>query len=615
MYPYVKVVTAKQKKAAVNLLKIMYSIDEGTATPQGALSSTEIYAAAALLSIKPGAAADYWDRVEEASMKSGNGEDATTIIKTRDRLRHVIDNISGWSAPDEIDESADNSPEFPSDVFPDMIERYVTSVSDTLQVPRAAVSTALLASTALAAQGKFCVSYIDDTEHTEHLCVYAVVSQHPGERKSATISEVSKPVRAWIAETMPTYKQECAKVSADAKALAAQARGLEKGISKANDTEPEKLEEMQTDLEKILQKKALLQNPPSPHMLLDDTTPEALCRTLESTGETAGIFTAEGDVLRIFGGLYSSGTAANLSLPLKAYSGEQYRHTRASGVGTDIYLESPLLTMCVFAQPELALEFFGNAQLQGRGLPARFLLCTLPRRAGTLKVVNDGHTINKTAAAEYQTTIQDLLSIPRPKDSDPPAIGWTDSAKAVIIPHLQHIQDMMKEGGELYGGLEDYGSKAAAHCIRIAGLLHILKNPCTPNQYEQLDVTEATTPTIAKQIDAETAEHAVKINSYYLQQRIQQSAAADNEPLAEAAELFKSILERTVYSGKAYTSKSLLLNNLRRRKNLDDSLNTLQGLHLIEIATEPGTKREAIYLSPHAAHAELEANADTILDR
>lgn len=45
---------------------------------------------------------------------------------------------------------------------------------------------------------------------------------------------------------------------------------------------------------------------------------------MEVTGETAGIFSDEADFLKILAGLYNSGKAGNLQLPLQAYDGSSF---------------------------------------------------------------------------------------------------------------------------------------------------------------------------------------------------------------------------------------------------------------------------------------------------
>lgn len=621
-YPYVKAAPAESKATAIKLLKAITSIENNLISGAQVVASSEkidLYSAAALLTDDPNKAKLFWEDVNTAFFANcSKVTDAwTTTQKTLARLQHVLGDQGGWNMPDDLEDTAEENAVFPQNVFDSTIERYISSVSDTIQVPRAAAASALLATVALSVQGKFEVSYIDDTGHSEPLCLYVAVTQHPGERKTAVLSEITRPVNQWIAETSPDYNKECAKVKANMKALSAREQGLEKSIKQtasksADDADKtkERLEQLRKDLEEVAKEKATIKQPPSPHKMLDDVTPEAICHTMETTDETAGIFTAEADFLRILGGLYSKGNApANLSLALKAYDRERYRHTRSSG-NLDITLYRPLLTMCVFIQPELSKEFFGNAQLQGRGLPARFVSCSLPRNAGNLRADNSGHKIDRSAYNEYMTTVKYFLDIPRPSRADPtPVLEWEDEAKATIIPYLQHIQDMMKEGGELYGGLEDYGSKAAAHCIRIAGLLHLMKHPCTKKEYME---SEIPAPPLLNQIDKETAEQAMKINEYYMRQRIRQCEAAAAEPVDDAALLFAKILEKTVYKGQAFTNKGNLKNGLRKNGKLqgekfDKLLDDLQSMNIIEIATEPGTKRECIYLSPFAAFKELSA--------
>ena len=357
-------------------------------------------------------------------------EQLALLTKTADRARTVTES-GGWTAA----ENSQTQPEqvaqpFPRGVFPPMLERYLDSAAEHVQVDRAMVGAAMLAACALCLQGRCKIAYPSGSGHDEQLCLYLVIVGSPGERKSSAFSKAVLPVRKWQETRREEYKQELAEYETACKIKAKHAEAIERQLGEKNLTD-EKRQRLGEDLTALALEQEDSTPPISPEILATDTTVEALSNLMEVTGETAGIFSDEADFLKILAGLYNSGKAGNLQLPLQAYDGSSFFRQRGSGT---VFLKRPLLSVCLYAQPALYEEIRSNSDLQGRGMIGRLLFCVPEEMAGH-RDVRKCVKIDKAAEAAYCDLLGDFLDTPQQ-------------------PEETHAEDTVDtRGGGAYAGL------------------------------------------------------------------------------------------------------------------------------------------------------------------
>ena len=555
---------------------------------------------AVLLSDDSKKAKDFLDKV---AMLQGMITDSN-IKKYEETANRLEDLRYGWDKPEMLETPGALTEEFPKNVFPEKVEQYIQTAADTLQVPRAMTAAAALAVTSTAAQGRFKVRHPEQNgKHLEDVNLYLLISAVPGYRKTAVIKEFMRHVYGWKSERIKEFSEESADYKAKMKALDAESKAIEKSISKPDLTDDER-NELTERLQKAERSKASTKKPESPHFLLDDTTAEAVPAVMQATGERAALITAEGTILQIVGGMYSGSNPANVGIFLKGYNAEPFSCNRAKGL--NITLNHPLLTICVFAQPEITAEFLNNGMLTGQGLTDRFLIAEMPPKTEATKADNSGKFINKNAADEYMTTIKYLLDVQAPEYSLTPILDFAEDAGKIMLEYEQSIYNAAVGDGDLTGGLEEYSQKAPAQCERIAALLHILAHPCTPKQYENA----ATCDTLITPISRETTENAIRIHQYFVNQRKHKRDEANMEIAADAQTVLAKILKATMYKGTASCSKATLRNNMNHWKKktpglLDSALTDLQNAGFIEITGEKGKKKELIYISPHLMLEEI----------
>lgn len=537
---------------------------------------------AALLSRNSGQAMEFLLALYEKTKSDKiQPEQYAMLSKTLKRAEAVVE-AGGWQAI----QNGQTEPEsvalpFPRGVFPPMLERYLDSAAEHVQVDRAMIGAAMLAACALCLQGRCKIAYPSGSGHDEQLCLYLVIVGSPGERKSSAFSKAVLPVRKWQETRREEYKQELAEYETACKIKAKHAEAMERQLGEKNLTD-EKRQRLGEDLTALALEQEDSTPPISPEILATDTTVEALSNLMEVTGETAGIFSDEADFLKILAGLYNSGKAGNLQLPLQAYDGSSFFRQRGSGT---VFLKRPLLSICLYAQPTLYEEIRSNSELQGRGLIGRLLFCVPQSMAGKRDVRKCVH-IDKAAEAAYCDLLGGFLDTPQQPESTIPVIPWEHDAAEEMLDYLQTVENSMDDGNPMEQA-KDYASKAGGVAIRIAGVLHMLwtQDPTKP-------------------VSVETAQRAKKLHLYFFSEKLE--AMEQEETREERLErvILKKLFDLTLAQGKAYTTVSSLqrkvknIHGLRTAKELEPFLEAMQSGNQIEIDQQSKNKR-LLYLSPY----------------
>lgn len=101
-----------------------------------------------------------------------------------------------WETPIPFDEIS--TPDFPTESLPGTLAAFVESIAESTQTPEEMAGILSLGVLATAFQSKFTVEITPDWK--EPLCLYCVAVAPPGERKTAVISALTKPVYEYEAE-------------------------------------------------------------------------------------------------------------------------------------------------------------------------------------------------------------------------------------------------------------------------------------------------------------------------------------------------------------------------------------------------------------------------------
>lgn len=537
---------------------------------------------AALLSRDSGQAAAFLPALyEKAKACKVLPEQYAMLTKTMQRANTKAEE-GGWQAvqSDQTEPESVALP-FPRGVFPPVLERYLDSAAENVQVDRAMIGAAMLAACALCLQGRCKIGYPSGSGHSEQLCLYLVIVGSPGERKSSAFAKAVLPVYRWQNARREVYKQELAAYETACKIKEKESEALERQLGEKKITQ-EKRQQLGEDLTALKLEQEEKQPPISPEILATDTTAEALSNLMERTGETAGIFSDEADFLKILAGLYNRGNAGNLQLPLTAYDGAPFSRLRGKGT---MFLSRPLLSICLYAQPTLYEEIRSNSELQGRGLVGRLLFC-VPRQMAGKRNVRKCVRIDKAAETAYCDLLGGFLDTPQQPESTIPVILWEHDAAEEMLDYLQAVEDSMDDGNPMEQA-KDYASKAGGVVLRIAGVLHMLWTQ------------DATKP-----VSVETARRAKELHMYFFSEKMEAMEQEETREERLESTILKKLADLTLAQGKAYTTVSSLqrkvknIHGLRTAKELEPFLEAMQSGNQIEIDQQSKNKR-LLYISPY----------------
>ena len=537
---------------------------------------------AALLSRNSFQAVEFLQALRDNAMLNPLTPEKVALLKSTLQRAEAVKEAGGWQAVQNDQTEPENvALPFPRGVFPPMLERYLDSAAENVQVDRAMIGAAMLAACALCLQGRCKIGYPSGSGHSEHLCLYLVIVGSPGERKSSAFAKAVLPVYRWQNARREVYKQELAEYETACKLKEKESEALERQLGDKKIT-PEKRQQLGNELTSLRRDQEELQPPISPEILATDTTAEALSNLMERTGETAGIFSDEADFLKILAGLYNRGTAGNLQLPLTAYDGAPFSRLRGKGT---MFLSRPLLSICLYAQPTLYEEIRSNSELQGRGLVGRLLFCVPQSMAGK-RDVRKCVRIDKAAETAYCDLLGGFLDTPQQPESTIPVILWEHDAAEEMLDYLQTVENSMADGNPMEQA-KDYASKAGGVVLRIAGVLHMLwtQDPTKP-------------------VSVETAQRAKDLHMYFFSEKLE--AMEQEETWEERLEstIRKKLADLTLAQEKAYTTVSSLqrkvknIHGLRTAKELEPFLEAMQSNNQIEIDQQSKNKR-LLYISPY----------------
>jgi hypothetical protein len=351
-------------------------------------------------------------------------------------------------------------PDFPIDALPVGIGRQmIEAVSAVNQIDPAFTVSFYLAVLSLAAAGKF---EIDLGTHRETPNLYSAPSLPSGERKSATVESMTRPVYDF---EMSVRDHARGTVATDCnKRKIAEGRIAEIQKKSAKEINPIKSSQLEEEARELIRQLSETPVPVLPTLVADDITPEKLGDLMCENGEKMAILSSEGGIFDILAGRYDPNGSGNLDLYLKGYSGDPWRSHRIGRESKS--MNRPLLTVCLGIQPIVVEEILRNNKFRGRGLLARFLFSHGKAQAGYRDRLTNG--IPDDLRKSYSDHIRRILSAEFPKDA---SISFTEEAQSLWNEFYMDCEQEMRPEGKLYP-LKDFGSKLPGSVARIAGLLH-----------------------------------------------------------------------------------------------------------------------------------------------
>ncbi len=254
--------------------------------------------------------------------------------------------------------------------------------------------------------------------------------------------------------------------------------------------------------------------------MTDDATPEKLIGLMAANGGRMAIISDEGGIFDTLAGRYSG--TPNLDPYLKGHSGKPHYYDRQGSDGA--YIAKPALTVGVMAQPSVLRRFGGNADLFGRGLPARFLFA-LPKSLTGHRDFEHAPPLPDAVDEVYDRTVHDLAAT-LAEWTDPAVVVLTGEATRVRNAAVQSIEVQLRPGGALHD-MRAWANKLRGTMLRLAGLLHVAHRPTDGWRHP---------------IDADRMAEAVTLTAFFIEHYRAALACITADTAAEVAHYVLGIL-------------------------------------------------------------------------
>lgn len=234
------------------------------------------------------------------------------------------------------------------------------------------------------------------------------------------------------------------------------------------------------------------------HMLIQDVTVDGMVIGLIDRCHSQLLIAPEGASL--FGGhaMSPDNLGRFMGNVSSLFSGEALTRTRAK---EHSYAEDRRLSLLVFVQPVIAMDFLSSPLVMQQGLGNRFLYSQPQSLVGTRKF-DDIELDDEPVYKEYCEKITKLANQPwkinpHTNGVDPRTVRLSDDAKAAWVKYYDAMELAIAPGGDMatHAG---YAGRYSEQILRLAALLAIADDP------NVVTITE------------ETMLNAIELGSYYM---------------------------------------------------------------------------------------------------
>lgn len=406
---------------------------------------------------------------------------------------------SDWQEPIPFDDPT--GPDFPSDAMPGTLGRYVASVAASTRTPPGMAAVIALGAVSAAARGRYVVD-IPTHDWSEPVVIQSVVFALPGERKSAVVTQVTRPLSLWEQEHRSDDDLRFQEWTSRRRVLEKQLKSAEDAASKGRQpgepgNSPEDLELIRrAAASELAHHEATIVYPT--RIIADDVTPEKAKQMLVEQRGALAVISAEGTFFSILAGRYSD--SPSLEVMLNGHAGESITVDRKGA--PSLYAPRGCLTIAVACQPHVAEIMGGVDGFQARGGAAR-ILPSFPAPAVGRRSIEPA-AIPSHLRDKWEATLRSILDHNPIRDVDsagfplPCHLVLSDEAYTQFQRYRAWHEPQLMQGGE-FEDLTDWGSKLPGAVLRLAGMLHLASHT-RPEDHP---------------ITAETIRRAITLGAYF----------------------------------------------------------------------------------------------------
>ena len=385
-----------------------------------------------------------------------------------------------WPKPRALARAASPALDFAKCIPPGLapFRDFCAAVAESLQVPPDAVAPLALSIVAGTLGRSIETRVSADWTETESL--WFAVLMEAGERKSALVSLLSRPLTDWQTAEAEHLRGPLASYAERRRCVSAELDHVRGVLSKTKHGTPERDEATARviDLADELDRLPLLG---LPCLTVADMTPEALRDQLRANGEKALWLAPEVDAAALLGSRHSK-AGPNIDLFLKAFSGDA---APAHRVGRDVSLQRPALSLALCVQPAAVAEVLRDGYAKDRGLVPRLCLISPRSTLGGRRLNPDpvppdllqwwGDTLRGLLALPWPGRVIVEGGIPSPYTGEPRTLTLSGEARIVLDALRLDIEPRLAEAGDLRG-IAAFASKLPGVCVRIAAAFALLED-------------------------------------------------------------------------------------------------------------------------------------------
>lgn len=312
-------------------------------------------------------------------------------------------------------------------------------------------------------------------DYHETLTLWVCNAMESGNRKSPVISKISEPLREIEKSMAQEVKKQRSEIEERNFAHTEAIKNSRNAITKIQKGKKNKFlssDEIDIELNNIENEKEKLEDLPSlPQLTTSDSTPEGIVRLLKENSGYIGILSDEGGILDTINGRYNN-NIPNLDVFLKGYSGDYVSVNRMHN--DPISVDSANVAFGISPQPSVLLNIMSDTNLRNRGFIARFCLLLPESRVGYR--ISLTPSIPSELSHDYSYLLKKLMSI-----NNQLILCLSTEAFKHWLKLSEETEREMRVSGKFFK-IKDWASKYPGKVIRIAGILHLIKNANNPEK-------------------------------------------------------------------------------------------------------------------------------------
>lgn len=294
--------------------------------------------------------------------------------------------------------------EFPVNSLPKLLREATIALHSKIQAPLAICAQSILAVSNLAVQAHADVMLPIIEQRRPISCFFLTIAES-GERKSSCDNEALSAIKEHEAKLKQEYDGQVEDWQNAADSYDSQKHAILKDKKRYPDV---------TTRKHALNQLGQKPTPPlTPIILCPEPTFEGLCRLMQNSHPSLGIFSSEGGQFIGGYGMREENKIRTATALSSAWDGEPIKRIRAAE--QPVIITGKRLAMHLMVQPNIAASFLSDHDLKSQGLLSRLLVISPASAIGTRfsnKSDGIGQTHQKHALKTFQEKITNILSTP-----------------------------------------------------------------------------------------------------------------------------------------------------------------------------------------------------------